>query len=356
MKAEDIIKSLPSGTDGLLIESYENRLYFTGFASSAGLLFLSKKGSAFLTDFRYIEAARRQVKCCQVIELKKIEEQLPKLAKKFDCKKVAFETDRVSVARAEKLASLLGDVSLSKSNTAARLISDLRAVKTKEEVEKVKVAQGIAEKAFDYILGYIKPGMTEKEIALALDYHMLKNGAQALSFNTIVAAGVNSSKPHAVPGEYKVAAGDFITLDFGAIYEGYHSDMTRTLTLGSPSSEKQKVYKTVLTAQEAGLKALKPGLACQAADAVCRDIIEKAGYGKNFGHGTGHGVWIEIHEAPTLSPTGKGKLKVGHLVTVEPGIYIAGAFGVRIEDMALITKKSYENLTASPKQLISLPV
>lgn len=354
MKVDELVRNLPADIDGIIIESFENRRYFTGFPSSAGLLFLSKKGSVFLTDFRYIEAAKKTINCCEVTELKKLEDQLPELAKKFDCKKLAFETDRLTVARAKRLSRILGDISLSESGRGARLINGLREIKTKEEDQKVKKAQRIAEKAFEYILTFIKVGKSEKEVALELDYFMLKNGAEALSFDTIVAGGKNSSKPHAVPGDYRLKSGDFITIDFGALYEGYHSDMTRTLALGSVDGKKQEVYQTVLAAQIAGLKALKPALACQAADRVCRYIIEKAGYGENFGHGTGHGVGIEIHEGPTLSPLGKGELKAGHLVTVEPGIYLPGAFGVRIEDMALITEEGAENLTKTHKELLVL--
>ncbi len=354
MKVNELINNLPAGIDGLIIESLENRRYFTGFPSSAGLLFLSKKGSVFLADFRYIEAARKAVNCCEVEELKALEKQLPELAKRFACKKLAFETDRLTVARAKKLSRFLGDISLSESGQVANLISQLRELKTKEEVEKVKKAQRIAEKAFEHILTFIKVGKSEMEVALELDYFMLKNGAEALSFNTIVAGGKNSSKPHAVPGDYRLKAGDFITIDFGALYEGYHSDMTRTLALGFVDGKKQELYQTVLSAQIAGLEALKPGLSCQAADRVCRGIIEKAGYGENFGHGTGHGVGIEIHEGPTLSSVGKGELKAGQIVTVEPGIYLPGAFGVRIEDMALITEKGSENLTKTPKELLML--
>ena len=223
---------------------------------------------------------------------------------------------------------------------------------TFDEVECIKKAQAIAEEAFEYILTFIKPGVTEKQIALELDFYMLSHGAEALSFETIAVTGKKTSMPHGVPDDTVVESGDFITMDFGAVYKGYHSDMTRTVAVGSVSDEQRKIYENVLQAQKSALSLLRAGEACQKADAAARDIISNAGYGKFFGHGTGHGVGVEIHEEPNLSPNYESPLKVGNVVTVEPGIYLPGKFGVRIEDMALITEDGYENLTKTPKELI----
>ena len=234
------------------------------------------------------------------------------------------------------------------------MISDLRMVKSEEEKEKIIKAQRIAEKAFEHILSFIKPGVSEKDISLELDFFMLRNGAEALSFETIAVSGKNSSMPHGVPGEKKIEKGDFITMDFGAVVDGYHSDMTRTVAVGSVSEKQRSIYNIVLRAKNACLAGLKEGITGKEADAIARDIIAAEGYGKYFGHGTGHGVGVEIHEKPSLSPRNEKPLKRGEIVTVEPGIYLPGEFGVRIEDMAFITSDGCENLTKAPETLIIL--
>lgn len=356
MSLKKLIAALPADVDGVIIESPQNRRYFTGFPSSAGILIATKQGSVFMTDSRYIEAAQNQVDCCEVVEQEKQEEQLPALAKKLACQCLAFETDTTTVARAKKLKKILGDIRLFDGPVVDKLIGQLREKKNPEEINKIKAAQKIAELAFDHILQFIKAGMTEREVALELDFFMLKNGAESLAFDTIAASGVNTSKPHAVPSDKKVESGDFITLDFGATVDGYRSDMTRTVAIGRVSEKQKFVYETVLAAQAAALARLKPGTSCKAADAAARDLIRDAGFGKFFGHGTGHGVGIEVHEGPTLSPLSLDVLKAGNVVTAEPGIYLPGEFGVRIEDMALITADGYENLTASPKELIIIKI
>ena len=245
-------------------------------------------------------------------------------------------------------------MALSADSTLDNMICALRAVKQPFEVEKIKAAQKIAEDAFSYICTFIKPGKTEREVALALDYYMLSHGAEALSFETIVVSGAKTSMPHGVPGKNRIQNGDFVTMDFGAVVGGYHSDMTRTVAVGSVTQKQKEVYETVLRAQNAVMDALRSGLSCAAADKVARDVIGKAGYGAYFTHSTGHGVGVEIHEYPSLAPHGKSVLTVGNVVTDEPGIYLPGEFGVRIEDMALITENGRENLTTAPKELIIL--
>ena len=231
-------------------------------------------------------------------------------------------------------------------------INFFRRKKSEEEKNCILKAQAIAEKAFDHILGFISTEKTEKDIALELDFFMLRNGAEATSFDTIAVSGANSSMPHGVPSDKKICNGDFITLDYGAVINGYHSDMTRTVAVGSVSTKMAEVYETVLNAQLASLASLRDGISGIDADKAARDIIANAGYGEFFGHGTGHGVGIEIHEEPRLSPKSDKILCKGDVVTVEPGIYLPGEFGVRIEDMAFITENGYENLTKSPKNLI----
>lgn len=348
-----LISSLPSKVDGVLIVSEVNRRYFTAFNSSDGILLATKKGSVFLTDSRYIEEAQNTVKCCDVTEIRKVSEQLPELCRQFGVKTLMVESDRLTVSQLKAYRKILKGVLLTTVNTD-KLIDNLREVKSEYEKESVIKAQRIAEKAYDHILGFIREGVTEKEVALELDFFMLKNGAEAISFETIAISGANTSKPHGVPTDKKICSGDFVTLDYGAVVNGYHSDMTRTIAVGDVSDEQVKVYNTVLEAQLKALSVLKEGVKCSDADAAAREYIKEKGYGEYFRHSTGHGVGIEIHEKPNLSPKNDKILQCGNIVTVEPGIYIPGKFGVRIEDMAIITKNSCVNLTKIPKELAKI--
>lgn len=350
---DKLISSLPKSVDGVLIVSETNRRYFTSFPSSDGILLATKNGSVFLTDSRYIEEAQNVVKCCEVAELKKASEQLPELCKKFGVKTLMAESDRLTVSQLKAYRKMLKGVLLTTVNTD-KLIDELREVKSNEELESVTKAQRIAEAAFEHILGFIREGVTEKEIALTIDFFMLKNGAEAISFETIAISGANTSKPHGVPTDKKVCNGDFITIDYGAVVNGYHSDMTRTVAVGEVSDEQINIYETVLEAQLRALAMLKEGVKCSEVDAAAREYIKEKGYGEFFRHSTGHGVGLEIHEKPTLSPKNDKKLQVGNIVTIEPGIYIPGKYGVRIEDMAIITKNGCANLTKIPKELVKI--
>ena len=345
----------PPGAQAALVVSEENRRYFTGFPSSAGVLLVSRGGSVFLTDSRYIEAARRAVSGCEVEELTNLSAQLPALLRANGIKRLMLEADRVTLSQAARYQAMLPDVELDTGDGLDRLIDSLRMVKSAGEKEQIIRAQRIAEQAFAHILTVIRPGVTEREIALELDHFMLSHGAQALSFETIAVGGVNSSMPHGVPSEYRVQSGDFVTMDYGAVAGGYHSDMTRTVAVGEVSEEQKNVYDIVLRAQRAALELLRPGVACVEADRAARELITREGYGDDYRHGTGHGVGIEIHEQPVLSPVSKQTLAPGHVVTVEPGIYLPGRFGVRIEDMAFLTQDGCKNLTNAPKDLIVLP-
>lgn len=346
---------LPAEAQAALVLSEENRRYFTGFSSSAGVLIVSRGGSIFLTDSRYIEAARRAVTGCEVEELTKLSAQLPALLKANGIKRLMLEAGRVTLSQAARYRALVPEAELDTCNGLDECIDSLRMVKSAEEKELIVRAQRIAEQAFEHILTVIRPGISEREIALELDYFMLSHGAQALSFETIAVGGVNSSMPHGVPSDYRIARGDLITMDYGAVVGGYHSDMTRTVAVGEASDEQKNVYDIVLRAQLAALDAVRPGVACVDADLAARALITQAGYGDDYRHGTGHGVGIEIHEQPVVSPASKQTLAPGHVVTVEPGIYLPGRFGVRIEDMAFVTQVGCENLTRAPKSLIVLP-
>lgn len=348
-----LISALPKKLDGVLILSEENRRYFTGFPSSDGVLLITRNGSVFLTDSRYIEAARETVTCCDVDELVSTAKQLPEYCEKFGCRVLGIEGERMTVKQAQQYRKLLKPVTLTAGNTE-EIINSLRAVKSEAEIQKIQKAQSIAEDAFNHILGFIKEGVTEKNIALELDFFMLRHGAEAISFETIAISGPNTSKPHGVPTDRKIRRGDFITMDYGAVFDGYHSDMTRTVAVGEVSTKQVEVYNTVLEAQLKTLSVLKSGLPCSDGDKAARDIIAAAGYGDFFRHSTGHSVGIEIHESPSLSLKSKAVLEVGNIVTVEPGIYIPSEFGVRIEDMAIIRHNDCSNLTKITKELLVL--
>lgn len=344
----EFINKLPKNVDGALIVSPESRRYFTGFNASDGFLFITKSGSVFLTDSRYIEAAKNKIICCEVEEQKG---KLMDYAKRFSCKVLAVEADRLTVTQLKNLRKALHGIKLTTVGTD-KIIDSFRAVKNEAEIENICKAQRIAEAAFDHILGFIKVGVTEKEVALELDHYMLSHGADGLSFETIAISGANTSKPHGVPTDKKIEHGDFVTMDYGAVVNGYHSDMTRTVAVGAASDEQKKIYKIVFEAQLAVLRVLKNGVKCSDADKAARNVITEAGYGEYFRHSTGHGVGIEIHEKPFISPKSTATLRSGNVVTDEPGIYIPGKFGVRIEDMALITENGCKNLTKAPKELI----
>ncbi|MBR2875519.1 MAG: aminopeptidase P family protein [Clostridia bacterium] len=345
---------LKSPSDAIIITSPENRRYFTGFKSSDGFLVITYDESLFFTDSRYIEAAKKQITVCETVLLKRASETIAPVLKEKGIKKIFFETEHLTVSEFNNFKNIFNFCEVEACEDLDGIIDFLRAVKTPEEVDCIKKAQQIAEEAFSHILKFIKVGVTEKEIALELDFYMLSHGAEAVSFETIAVSGKNSSMPHGVPTDKKIESGDFITMDFGAVYNGYHSDMTRTVIVGQPSKKQKEIYETVLKAQRNALNALKAGVPCAKADKAARSIINDAGYKDCFGHGTGHGVGIEIHEIPTLSPASVFTLEKGNVVTVEPGIYIPGEFGVRIEDMALITEDGFINLTNCEKELIIL--
>ena len=337
-----------------LIISPENRRYFTGFESSDGFLLVSHDRSVFITDGRYIEAAEKQILNSEVVLLGKTYPQIAELFKEMNCKHLLVESGRMTVSTYNSLKGVLKNISIATDSTLDSIINSIRSIKNEHEVECIVKAQRIAEKAFEHILKFIKVGVTEKEIQLELDFFMLRNGGEGLSFETIAVSGKNSSMPHGVPSNKAIENGDFITMDFGTMINGYHSDMTRTIAVGFATDEMKNVYDAVLKAQQNCLDNIKAGIPCKDGDMFARSVINDCGYGKYFTHSTGHGVGVEIHEYPNLSPASDSILQVGNIVTVEPGIYIPEKFGVRIEDMALITENGCNNLTKAPKNLIIL--
>ncbi len=340
------------GGENLLIITPVNRFYLSGFRSSLGYLFIIKGEAVLYVDGRYIEAAKSGVKeGVEVRLLSKLSDAIAEIKDRFCITEITYESD-ITVRESERLKELFGDVKAKASSSLSDELMNLRSIKTQSEIVCIKKAQSFAEKAFDNVLSFIRVGVSEKDIALELEYNMKKAGAEGISFGTIAVSGENSSKPHGVPTDKKIQNGDFITMDFGAVFEGYCSDMTRTVAVGFATDEMQLVYNTVLEAQENALRKIKAGASAGDVDLAAREVIEKAGFGKYFTHSTGHGVGLDVHEAPNLSPKNEKILVSGNVVTVEPGIYIEGKFGVRIEDMAKVEEKGAENLTNSKKSLI----
>ena len=343
------------GIDAMLLTCAPNRYYASGFHSTGtdGAALVTKDETYYWTDFRYIEAARQNVSGAK-IEMTTTghgyTSLLSEAVERHGLKTVGFEDEYMTVS---ELKEYQDKVKVT-FKPATRLLTGLRMVKDQEELDALISAQRIAEKALSEIYNDIKPGVTEKEIAAKLTYLMLRYGAENMSFDPIVASGANGSKPHAVPSEKKIEAGDFVTMDFGCIHRGYCSDMTRTVAVGHVTEEMDKVYHIVLKAQLAGIAAAKAGVrGCDVHNAAA-EVIAAAGYGEYFGHGFGHGVGVEIHESPRASGIWKDPLPAGSVISAEPGIYIPGRFGVRIEDVIIIKEDGCEDIHKAPKELMIL--
>lgn len=338
------------GIDGILVTSPSNRRYLTGFTGTAGTVLISGKEAKFITDFRYMDQAAEQAIGYDIIENRDAVQAVAEQAKKMGIAKLGCEQDHLTYKQynqfLEKVESELVPVS--------NVVEKLRMVKTHREIDTLKAAASISDKAFSHILEFIRPGVAEMEVNNELEFYMRKQGAVSSSFNTIIASGFRSALPHGVASSKTIEIGDMVTLDFGAYYEGYRSDMTRTVAIGEPGDELREIYEIVLEALNRGIGASKPGVACKKVDAVVRDFITEKGYGKQFGHGTGHGIGLDIHEDPYFSVKSEDVLESGMVMTVEPGIYLPGKGGVRIEDDVVITEDGYEVITDSPRDLIIL--
>ncbi len=343
-------KMQEDGLDAFLIDSPENRFYLTGFTGTAGKVLFTPEKNFFLTDFRYTEQARKQILDYHILEIKqKFEEELVKLVKDEKVKRMGFESEVVTYEQYEKYKESFEGIELT---AAKNLVKDLRLIKDTDEIDRIKKAVMITDKAFEYILGKVKPGISEKELALEMEFFLKKQGGTKNAFDFIVASGKRSSLPHGVASDKLLESGDFITFDFGTFYKGYCSDLTRTIVIGKPNSKQKEIYEVVLTAQQEVIKKIKPGMTCEETDGIARDIIKKAGFADNFGHGLGHGIGLEIHEGPRVSYTSEDVLKPGMVITDEPGIYIPDWGGVRIEDDLLITEEGCEVLNKAPKELM----
>ena len=339
------------GIDGFLVTNPHSRRYMTGFTGTAGTAVISRDDAVFITDFRYTEQAEEQVSGFRIVKQSGLmKNAVAEQVKALGIRKIGFEQDTLPYAEYDQYSKATEAEWVPVSD----VIEKLRMIKTDDEIRTIRRAAEIADEAFSHILTFIKPGVTELEVSNELEFFMRRLGASESSFDTIVASGKRSALPHGVATGKTIENGDMVTLDFGALYDGYVSDITRTVAVGEPTEELKKIYHLVLEAQMRACSALKPGMTGKEADAVARDYIKDHGYGEAFGHSTGHGIGLEVHEGPGLSFRSDTVLKPGMVVTVEPGIYVPGLGGVRIEDDVLITEDGCELLTSSPKQLIIL--
>ncbi|MFS9053578.1 M24 family metallopeptidase [Streptococcus infantis] len=334
--------------DGIIINNLKNVYYLTGFWGSNGTVFISRDRQILVTDARYIIAAKQEVTGFEIFAERDELATIAKIAKDMDLSQIGFE-DEISVSYYHRMQTAFEGMELLPQS---QFVEALRMIKDETEIATIRKACSISDQAFHDALEFIKPGKTEIEIANFLDFRMRELGAAGLSFDTILASGINSSKPHAHPMHKPVELGEAITMDFGCLYEHYVSDMTRTVYLGHVSDEQAEIYNTVLKANQALIDQAKDGLGFRDFDKIPRDIIVEAGYGEYFTHGIGHGIGLDIHEEPYFSQTSTEVIKSGMVLTDEPGIYIEGKYGVRIEDDILITDTGCEVLTLAPKELI----
>lgn len=349
MKALSLIQDYLTeiGLDALIISKPTNRRYLSGFTGTNGLLLITPQDSILVTDFRYTEQANSQAQGFTVIQQgRSLYVTLSEIMESNNIKRVGLEKEIVTLLEYEDYQDKLPGITFVPLQDPCVKI---RAIKGDTEIVALKKAVEIADKAFIHILDFISPGQNEKEIATELAFFMDRLGAEGTAFETIVASGERSSLPHGVASSKTVCKNDLVTIDFGAVYQGYHSDMTRTLMMGSNQPQQERIYNIVLKAQEAAIREIQPGIKACEADAIARSIIEEEGFGENFGHGLGHGVGLDIHEGPRLAPQDQTILEPGMVVSVEPGIYIPGWGGVRIEDLVVITPRGCEVLTKSPK-------
>jgi len=353
-RVQELIRRTDLKADAaIVVHKPSNMFYMSGYTGE-GLMLITRNTSAIVTDFRYVEQAQAQAPGFSVHAITNEvnhAQTTAGLLNQEGIKTALYEDDFVTVRAARQLEEALGGIALESLNNQPEA---LRQIKDDEEIALIEKACAISSAAFAYICTVIRPGMTEMQIKRLLEDHLLDNGAEGTAFDTIVASGENGSLPHAIPGDRVVRQGDMITLDFGAKYRGYCSDMTRTIAVGQPSEKMLEVFHIVLQAQKASQDALSPGKSCREVDAIARQIIADAGYGAYFGHGLGHAVGIDVHENPCLSPKSDDTLAPGHVVTVEPGIYLPGIGGVRIENSCVITAEGARSLVDADRELITL--
>jgi Xaa-Pro aminopeptidase len=336
--------------DGLLVSGPSNVRYLCGYTGSNGLMLVTRTGAWFYTDFRYKEQIRTEVKGCRrKVLYRDLYSAFPAENAK-GLRRVGVEESQLTLSRFRALRKQLRKVRLLPAHD---IVMELRRTKEPAEVDAIAAAQKVTDDVFGKVLAMVEPGVAEMDLALEIDFRFRRAG-ECDAFGSIIASGPNGAKPHAGYGSRKLRSGDVVTFDIGCRLNGYCSDMTRTVAVGKPSAEMRRVYETVLEAQKRALDMIGAGVTASVVDAAARDCIAAAGYGKYFGHGLGHGVGLEVHERPALAARSTDILAAGDIVTVEPGIYLPGVGGVRIEDMVLVTKTGLRNLTRSPKELRKL--
>ncbi len=352
---EKYLSVLDGGVDGLLLTSRYSRMYGAEFDIAEGVAIVTKAGCRYFTDSRYIESAQNNIADFEVLEVNRenpYSKRLNDAIADFGVQNLGFEEEYLTVRELMDYEKKLN----AKLTPYNEKIYSFRSIKEPWELDRMRKAQDITDKAFADVLTKIQVGMSEKQLQAELIYCILKNGADNLAFDPIVVSGPNTSMPHGVPGERLIQKGDFITMDFGALYGGYCADMTRTVAVGFATEEMEKVYNTVLEAQKAGIAATKAGVKGCEVDGAARKVIADAGYGPYFGHGYGHCLGMEVHEAPGCSVGSNTPMEVNMICSAEPGIYLPGKFGVRIEDVVIFTADGCENITHSPKNLIIVEV
>jgi len=335
--------------EAILITHPANRFYISGFSGSNGVLLISAAEAFLFTDFRYLEQAEKQSPHFEICSWQgKLSDALRPYIGAAGWKTLGFEEEHLSYSLHRELKEGLPLELLPLKG----LVEELRAVKSEAEVEILRRGAAIMDRAFDFLLNLIKPGMTEREVALELEFFIRRQGSGGTLFSYIVASGERGSLPHAIASDKPLRSGELVTIDFTGTFDSYATDMTRTIALGEPGARAREIYETVRLAQQEAREKIRPGMTGIEADALARELIKEAGFGEYFGHGLGHGLGLEVHEQPVLSPRSESTLAPGMVVTIEPGIYIPGWGGVRIEDMVLITSGGAESLTASPRELI----
>ncbi|MGV3464288.1 MAG: M24 family metallopeptidase [Heyndrickxia sp.] len=341
-----------NGIDGLLVTSGVNRRYLTGFTGSAGTVVITKTAAVLFVDFRYVEQAQNQAKgfTIQVLEKASIFEEVANLTKNLESSKLGFEQKNITYYSLSKYQEKVKAEMVPVSD----LVEKLRMIKTEDEIRKIKTAADITDAAFAHILEFIRPGVTELDVSNELEFHMRKLGASSSAYDTIVASGHRGALPHGVASTKVIEKGDMVTIDVGAYYEGYRADLTRTIAVGEPKEELKGIYTIVYDALSKALEGIKPGITGKQADAFSRDYITEKGYGDKYGHGSGHGIGLDIHEEIFMSPKCEQWVEPGMVLTVEPGIYLPGLGGIRIEDDIVITASGNEVITKSPKELMIL--
>jgi Xaa-Pro aminopeptidase len=352
---DEVKKRLPPQFDAALITGGPNRRYLTGFVSSAGTIFITRDEAYFIADSRYIEAAQERIRNCKVIREQNLSGQISELVHKHRVHSIGVELGVLSIARGTELGEIVLPARIMPDPGLDDLLREMRQQKTPREIEWMRQAQHITDETFIHVLNYIKPGVSELDMMLIIGEKAARLGCEKRSFNMIFTSGVNTSLPHGGAGLKNIESGDLVMIDMGNSVQGYLSDMTRTLAVGEPGEEIRLVYDTVLRAQKAAIEVVRPGIPCSQVDTIAKEVINASPHAAGvYGHGLGHSLGLEIHEKPQFRQECSTITQERMVMTVEPGIYFPGRFGVRIEDMVVITPEGCENMTKSPKELIVL--